>query len=140
MLYGHGELGKRKSQESCTLFAHDNTSMESFRKKKISKCIIISIEKENTRETKNSILEEVIQKIVVSIANQNKEFALFRELRETEFSEKMEQRESKKNKIKDLHPVLNMLQNVSATNSEIKPDDLLGSCKAYFNIKISRPS
>jgi hypothetical protein len=77
-----------------------------------------------------------MRNIAASLSNQNEEFALSRELREKEFDVKLQKEEDKKNKVKDLHPaVLNMLLNAAATNSEIKPEDLPESCKAFFNQK-----
>ena len=110
--------------------------MELYRKDRISKCILPSLAEERLRDTNGAISDEVMRNIAVSSSNQNKEFALSRELREKEFAAKQEKEENKKNKVKDLHPaVLNMILNTSATNNETKPDDLPESCKAFFNRK-----
>ena len=106
----------------------DDELMESIRKERISKCITPSLLDEEPQVSSSGISEEVMRNIAVSIANQNEEFALSRQLREEELAAKIEKEESKKNKIKDLHSaVLNMLLNASATNSEEKPHDLPNS-------------
>ena len=110
--------------------------MNSYQKERISKCILASLAEECLKETKNGILEDILQNIAVSIANQNKEIVLSRELTEKEFAAKIEKEKSKKNKVKDLHPaILNMILNASASNNEFKPDNLTDSCKAFFNCK-----
>lgn len=70
--------------------------MESFWKERVSECITLSMTKEDTRDTRSGISEEVLQNIAVSIANQNEEFALLRELKEKNSAEQEKELSKKK--------------------------------------------
>lgn len=110
-----------------------DANLDKYCKERHDECILPPVNNSTFRfnPANNSI---ILGKLAAGILRQNEESKKTRELRHAELDARIEEKETKKDKVENLHStVFAMLKNAVATVCDETPETIPDSCSAFFN-------